>query len=411
LRVYPPATAEYHAQSVGTCALDPRARLPPMTLPLLIHADSTHDPDMFAATGVAVGDPYTFLELDGRRVIVASVLEADVIRRDSTATEVWLADEFGGRELVLAGWNRRDATMESVRRVLERAGATEVAVPDTFPIALSDYLRSKGITVTLDPDRVALRRRLKSDRELAAIRLAQRATEAAFTAARELLGSASPGADGLAVDGQTVTCEMVRETIVETLRELGCEGEPPLVGAGPRGALVHDLGSGPIHPGEPVIIDIFPRHSVSRYHADMTRTFCWGPAPERLRVMHATILEALRRSTEAIAAGVPGRVPWEVACDVIEAGGFRTQRGLREGESLDEDFFHGLGHGVGIEVHEEPGMSLGENTELLAGDVVTVEPGVYQKDFGGVRLEDMVVVREGGSELLTEYDYELEIRA
>ncbi|MDX6547119.1 MAG: Xaa-Pro aminopeptidase [Gaiellales bacterium] len=382
-----------------------------MTLPLLIHADSTHDPDMFAATGVAVGDPYTYLELDGRRVIVASVLEADVIRRDSTATEVWIADEFGARDLVSSGWSWRDANMERVRRVLERAGTTEVAVPDSFPVALADYLRSKGVTVATDPDRVELRRRLKDDRQLAAIRLAQRATEAAFTAARELLGAATPAADGLAVDGLAVTCELVRETIVETLREHGCEGEPPLVGAGPRGALVHDLGSGPIHPGEPIIIDIFPRHAASRYHADMTRTYCWGDPPERLRVMHATILEALKRSTDAIAAGIPGHVPWAVACDVIEAAGFRTQRGLSEGESLSEDFFHGLGHGVGIEIHEEPNMGQGYDAKLLAGDVVTVEPGVYRKDFGGVRLEDMVVVTEGGRDVLTEYDYELVIRA
>jgi Xaa-Pro aminopeptidase len=384
--------------------------LPVVTLPLLIHADSTRDPDMFAATGVAVGDPYTYLELGDRRVIVASVLEADMIRRDSTATEVWMSDEFGARDLVRAGWSWRDAGMESVRRVLDRAGTSAVAVPASFPLALADYLRAKGITVTPDQDRIELRRRQKSPRQLDAIRVAQRATEAAFTAARELLGSASPGAEGLAVDGRTVTCELVRETIVETLREHGCEGEPPLVGAGPRGALVHDLGSGPIHAGEPIIIDIFPRHSASRYHADMTRTFCWGEAPERLRVMHATIFEALKRSTEAIAAGVPGRVPWEAACDVIEAAGFRTVRGLKEGESLDEDFFHGLGHGVGIEIHEQPFLGQGYAGELLAGDVVTVEPGVYRKDFGGVRLEDMVVVREGRSELLTEYDYELEIR-
>ena len=105
--------------------------------------------------------------------------------------------------------------------------------------------------------------------------------------------------------------------------------------------------------------------------------------------MHATILEALKRSTEAIAPGVNGQVPWEVACDVIEAAGFRTTRGLAEGESLSEDFFHGLGHGVGIEVHEAPNMTIGVREPLLAGDVVTVEPGVYQRDFGGVRLEDL----------------------
>jgi Xaa-Pro aminopeptidase len=381
-----------------------------MTTPLLIHADSLRDADMFVATGVAVVDPFTYLELDGRRIVVASVLEADVIKRDSRATEVWQDDEFGVRELVKQGWVYEDAEMERVRRVVERAGISEVAVPPSFPVALADYLRAKQITVTPQRETFELRRRIKDAHQLAAIRSAQRATEAAFVSARELLGSASPGPQGLMAGGELVTCERVRDTITRTLREHGCEGEPPLVGAGPRGALVHDLGSGPIHPGEPVIIDIFPQNAASRYCADMTRTFCWGEASPRLATMHATILEALKRSTEAIAPGIPGHVPWDVACDVIEAAGFRTVRGLADGETLDEDFFHGLGHGVGVEVHEAPYLGLGSREPLLAGDVVTVEPGVYQKDFGGVRLEDLVLVSDGGHELLTEFDYELEIR-
>jgi Xaa-Pro aminopeptidase len=381
-----------------------------MTTPLLIHADSLRDADMFVATAVSVTDPFTYLELDGRRIVVASVLEADVIRRDSRATEVWPDDEFGARELVKQGWDYDDAAMERVRRVVERAGISQVAVPPSFPLALADYLRGKGVTVTPDRGTFELRRRIKDAQQLDAIRSTQRATEDAFVAARELLGSASPGPQGLVAGGELVTCERVRDVITRALRDRGCEGEPPLVGAGPRGALVHDLGSGPIHPGEPVIIDIFPQDAGSRYCADMTRTFCWGEAPERLAVMHATILEALKRSTEAIAAGVPGHVPWDVACDVIEAAGYRTVRGLADGETLDEDFFHGLGHGIGVEVHEAPNLGLGSREPLLAGDVVTVEPGVYQKDFGGVRLEDIVAVTEGGHELLTDFDYELEIR-
>jgi Xaa-Pro aminopeptidase len=379
-----------------------------MTTPLLIHADSTRDPDMFVATGVPVGDPYTYLELDGRRIIVASVLEADVIRRDSRATEVWQDDDFGTRELIKQGWSYRDAAMERVRRVLERAQVPAVTVPPSFPVGLADYLRAHDVSVTPDAELFALRRRIKDDDQLAAIRQAQRATEAAFTAVRELLGSSSPSPGGLVAGGAPVTCERVRETIERTLREHGCEGEPPLVGAGPRGALVHDLGSGPILAGEPIIVDIFPTHAASRYCADMTRTFCVGEAPERLRAMHATVLEALKRSTEAIRAGVNGRVPWEVACDVFEAAGYRTTRGLAEGESLSEDFFHGLGHGVGVEVHEAPNMGLAGD-DLLAGDVVTVEPGVYRRDFGGVRLEDLVVVTDDGADVLTNYDYELEI--
>jgi Xaa-Pro aminopeptidase len=381
-----------------------------MTKPLLIHADSVTDADMYVATGVAVGDPFTYIELDGRRIVVASVLEREIFERDSSATEVWRDDEFGTRELIRAGWNYHDAARERVRRALEKAGITSAVVPPKFPLALADYLRDKGIELVPDRETFELRRRRKDGRQLKGMRAAQRATEAAMQAARELIGSASPGNGGLQVDGVVLTAERVREEIEQTLRAHGCEGEPPIVGAGPAGASVHDLGSGPIHPNEPVIIDIFPQHSASRYHADMTRTFCFGEAPERLRAMHAAVLEALKRSTGAVAPGVAGRVPWEVACDVIEAAGFRTTRGLGEGETLDEDFFHGLGHGVGVEVHEAPNMGLAGSDELLEGDVVTVEPGVYRKDFGGVRLEDMVLVTAGGNENLTEFDYELEIR-
>jgi Xaa-Pro aminopeptidase len=322
-----------------------------------------------------------------------------------------MVDEFGGRDLVLDGWPLDDARMETVRRMLQRAGLDAVAVPPSFPLALADYLRGKGITLT--PDRVLFdsRRRHKDARQLQGVRAAQRATEAAFDTARGMIGSASPEAGGaLQLEGETLTCERVRAAVVDTLRERGCGGEPPIVAAGPQGALGHELGHGPIHAGVPVIIDIFPRHEASRYYADMTRTFCFGEATERLRAMHATILESLRRSVETIAATVPGTAPWEAACEVIERDGYRTLRGLGKGETLDEDFFHALGHGVGVEVHEPPYMGLGDSTPLEEGDVVTVEPGVYRKDYGGVRLEDMVVVTADGCNVLTEYDYDLEIR-
>jgi Xaa-Pro aminopeptidase len=382
-----------------------------MTSPILIHADSQRDADMFVATGIPVVDPFTYLELEGRGIIVISAVEADVARRDSRADDVWDSGQFGGRELMSQGWVYQDAEMEVVRRVLEKAGVSAVTVPPSFPLALADYLRGKGVEVT--PDRVPFerRRRHKDAGQLDAIRIAQRATEAAFRSARELIGSGSPDANGVLMSGgEPVTCERVRAAITDTLRANGCEGDAPLVGAGPQGARVHDLGSGPIHAGEPVIIDIFPRHAASRYCADMTRTFCYGDAPERLKAMHAAVLDALQRATGAITAGVAGRVPWEAACDAIEAGGFRTERGLADGELLDEDFFHGLGHGVGVEVHEGPVMGLGVDEPLEAGDVVTVEPGVYRKDFGGVRLEDLVVVTGGRPDVLTQFDYELEIR-
>jgi Xaa-Pro aminopeptidase len=363
------------------------------------------------ATGVAVGDPFTYIESGDRRIIVTNQLEVDLVRRESTATEIWMVDEFGGRDLVRDGWPPVEAGMEAVRRMLRRAELDAVAVPPSFPLALADYLRGQGMTLVPDRRLFESRRRRKDARQLHGVRAAQRATEAAFDAARGMIGSASPAPDGaLQLDGEMLTCERVRAAVVDTLRERGCGGEPPIVAAGPQGALGHELGHGPIHAGVPVIIDIFPRHEASRYYADMTRTFCFGAASKRLRAMHATILESLRRGTEAIAAAVPGTAPWNAACDVIERDGYRTVRGLGKGETLDEDFFHALGHGVGVAVHEPPYMGMDDSTLLEEGDVVTVEPGVYRKDYGGVRLEDLIVVTADGCDVLTEYDYDLEIR-
>jgi Xaa-Pro aminopeptidase len=384
--------------------------LPDVAAGLLIHADSERNADMFVATGVLVVDPFTYLESDGRRIIVTNVLEADMMRRDSAASEIWLDDDLGRQDLIRSGTQPHVAAMETVRRALERAGISEVAVPPAFPVALADYLRERSVVVRPDKDVFEARRRRKTPAQLEGIRHAQRATEAAFAAARELIGSAEPGQGGVLVAGvEPLTCERVRAGIVDVLRAGGCEGEPPIVGAGPAGAGVHDLGTGPIRPSESIIIDVFPRHTETRFCADMTRTFCWGEAQERLRTMHTVVLEALKRSMEAIRPGVSGKVPWNVACDVIEAGGFRTQRTVAEGERLDEDFFHGLGHGVGFDVHEPPYMGLGGSPSLEPGDVVTNEPGVYRKDFGGVRLEDLVLVTDDGREVLTSFDYELEI--
>ena len=376
---------------------------------ILMYADSLRDPDLYFATGISVVDPFIYLEVNGRKVIVTSELEADAARRNSTATEVRLFTEFGSRDLVRSGMTWDAAQLEVLRRAVAELGLAEVAVPPTFRLEAADFLRGHGVSVTPDRDRFELRRRSKDERALAAIRAAQRATEAAMARVVEVLGSSSPTGDGLSFEGEPLTAERVRAEVIETLRAHGCEGEPPITSPGPQGAFVHELGTGPVRPGESLIVDIFPTDATTRFCADMTRTFCFGEAPEQLRHMHATVLEAVKRSTDAIRAGVNGRAVWEAACDAIEGGGYRTQRGVASGETLDEDFFHGLGHGVGLEVHEPPSMGMAGD-DLIAGDVVTIEPGVYRKDLGGVRLEDLAVVRDGGCDVLTDFPYDLEVK-
>ncbi len=380
-----------------------------MSEALLVHSDSEHDPDMLALTGVAIGDPFTYIELPDRRIVAISLLDAATIEREAGVDEIWLDDELGRGEMVRSGMPSQEVRMELVRRAVERAGLSSVTVPPAFPVALADYLRGKGVKLTPEAKPFQMRRRVKGERALAGIRAAQRATEQGFEAARSAIGASSPGPDGLVLEGELLTVERLADIISTTLRDAGCGGEPPLISAGGRGLIGHDSATGALMPGESIIIDVFPQHLASRMHTDMTRTFCFGRAPERLHSMYGVIREALRRSSDQITAGVTGRHVWESACDVIEDAGYRTLRSIDDGESLAEDFFHSLGHGVGLSVHEAPLLGMSGADELVPGDVLAVEPGVYKAGFGGVRLEDMVVVREDGAELLTDFPYQLEI--
>jgi Xaa-Pro aminopeptidase len=155
------------------------------------------------------------------------------------------------------------------------------------------------------------------------------------------------------------------------------------------------------------VIDLFPKDRESACYADMTRTFVVGEPSDEIAEWHRLVKEAVDRTIEPIKPGVKGRELFDIACDIFEEAGQKTQRTKEPGKPLDEGFFHSLGHGVGLEVHEQPGLGLLGEKELVPGDVVTIEPGLYRQGFGGVRLEDLILVTEDGYENLTDFPYDL----
>jgi Xaa-Pro aminopeptidase len=206
-----------------------------------------------------------------------------------------------------------------------------------------------------------------------------------------------------------LTSERIRATMQEICRELGCDlDDDVIVSHGPQSAIGHEKGHGEIGRGEPVVVDIWPRDRASRCFADMTRTFvAGGEAPAEIEEYWRLNRAALDAVLPEIRPGASARALFDRTCDVFEAAGQPTQRTAEPGRPLDHGFFHSLGHGVGLAVHEAPVLGLDRDPVLVAGDVITLEPGCYRPGFGGSRLEDLVLVTDDGAEILTDFPYDL----
>jgi Xaa-Pro aminopeptidase len=373
---------------------------------VLIYSDSIRSADMRHAVPLAVPDPFLYAEANGSRHVFSNSMEAARLR-GLGLFEVHISEEFGVDELVEEGLTMRQTLAELAVRYVKSLGPARFTVPENFPVWLADRLRSDGIELDVDQDLFDDRRRVKTEAQLAGMRRAQRAAEAAMDACRELLRSAEQRGDDLLVDGEPLTVERVKSAMNAVFAAHDTTADEYIVAPAGQGAVGHDMGSGPIRAGEPVVVDIWPRDNESAVYTDMTRTFVVGEVPDDVRKWHGLVKEALDRAVSEVKAGADAKAIFDGTCEIFEAAGEPTQRTKQAGEALMDGFFHGLGHGVGLEVHEAPGLGRSSDKALVAGDVVTVEPGLYRSGYGGVRLEDIVLVTENGAENLTQYPYDL----
>ncbi len=374
---------------------------------VLMFADTFRSPELRHEVPLGIPDPFLYAERDGVKHIQISSMEVPRLAALGLF-ELHPSEEYGVDELIASGLTYAEVRAQLAVRAVEDLGVTSAVVPETFPLWLADLLRGQGIELSVDADFFDGRRRVKTEAELAGMRRAQHAAEAGMDTVRDLLRRSSPGSSGLELDGAPLTVERVKGEMSQTFAAHGATADEFIVAPGPQGAVGHDMGSGPIRPGEPIVVDIWPRDNESFIFCDMTRTFVVGDVPDEVREWHRLCKEALDRAISEIKDGADGRRIFDGTCEIFEAAGEPTQRTKEPGKPLADGFFHGLGHGVGLEVHEQPGMGLASKLPLEAGDVVTVEPGCYRQGFGGVRLEDLVLVTATGAENLTRYPYELE---
>ena len=374
---------------------------------VLIYGDTIRSPELRHEVTLAIGDAFLYLEKDGRRAVTMHGLEIPRVRNEVPQLEILPTAELGEDELYAAGKQGAEIELEILLRACAKLGIERAAVPGTFPLEVADFLRANGVEVTPDRELFESRRRSKNDTELRGIRNAQKACEAALDRARDLLRRAEANGDGLGVDGEPLTSERIKQTIETVFSDFNCEGSDMVVSHGPQAAVPHDAGSGQIRAGEPIVLDLFPKDRDTGCYADMTRTYVVGEPPDEVREWHRLVQEALARSTAEVKPGTNGRELFALACEIFQAAGYKTPLNKEPGEVLEDGFIHSLGHGVGLEVHEQPSLGRAGN-DLVPGDVITIEPALYRSGYGGLRLEDLVLVTTDGYEVITEYPYELE---
>jgi Xaa-Pro aminopeptidase len=375
---------------------------------VLIYGDTIRSPELRHEIPLTIPDGFLYAEHDGERYVAVSGLEVPRVRElDGLQVLSW--DRLGWEELLASGVGREELYLHIAERACGVIGVRSAVVPPSFPLELADHLRGQGLELTPQREAFAERRRVKNDSELDGIRRAQRAAEAAMDAARQLLRRAEidDESNGLLLDGTPLTCERIKHAIGDVFAAHDMAADEFIVSHGPQSAVGHEMGFGPIAPHEPIVIDLWPRDRETSCYADMTRTFCVGSPPDELVEIHRLVKQALDEAIAAVKAGESGHAIFRGTCELFQQHGYKTQLTKDMGEVLEEGFFHGLGHGVGLEVHEEPGLGLAQGSPLVAGDVVTVEPGLYRPGFGGCRLEDLLLVTEEGAENLTSYPYDL----
>lgn len=370
----------------------------------LMIAASEHDADMLYATGLFVPDAFIVIGSGHERHGLFSPLEVDRARKDSRLTHIHLDTPWREKARKL-NW---DGGLEAAAAAfLHEHGIHSVTVPGHFPLIYAEQMRTWGFEIipcasSLFPERV-----VKSDYEIGQLRKAERLTRRSMHIAEQFLAASSIGDDGILRHPQTGTkmkSAHVRSEIETFLIARGAIPSHTIVACGREAADPHQIGRGYLKAHQPIIIDIFPRLLTSGYWGDMTRTYVKGKANSDMRKLYRTVREGQDIGLSMVSDGAHGASIHQAITRHFDSCGFPTEvkRGKQTG------FFHGTGHGVGLDVHESPRISVRDDV-LHAGNVVTVEPGLYYPGLGGVRLEDMVAVRKDGCENLTRHPRRMEI--
>jgi Xaa-Pro aminopeptidase len=367
----------------------------------LIVAPSDTDADMLYATRIFIGDPFIFLQQNGKRTLVLSDLEIDRAKKNAKADEFVM---FSQLEREVQGKSKQAPAYEKVlAHFLTKRGVKRAKVPANFPLGFANEIKRNGIALETSNGLFWPAREKKTAEEIRLLQRALRITETGMKRAMEILRASKPGAGKkLKWSGKTLTSEILRAEIDSAILRAGGVPTNTIVAGGDQACDPHERGFGPLKSNSLIIFDIFPRDARTGYWGDMTRTVVHGRASEQQRKLWEAVKAGQALALKRVKAGVDGMSIHQAITELFNRRGFPTE--VRNGRRVG--FFHGTGHGLGLEIHEYPRL---QKVVLKAGQCLTVEPGLYYPGIGGARIEDVVIVEKDGCRILSKFPKQLEI--
>jgi Xaa-Pro aminopeptidase len=372
---------------------------------LLMVADSEHNADMLYAVGMFVPDPFIYLRIRGRQIIVMSDLEVDRARREATQCSVVSLSQCQ-QKLRRAG-RKKTGLPEVIRWLLRQYRGGKVFVPAHFPLGLASDLRNLDVKVKVKPGPFFPEREQKTADEVKKISAALVMAEVGLSEGILALKSAKIARNRrLIYRGIPLTSEKLRSIIDTAIMQANGLPANTIVAGGLQGCDPHERGHGPLRANEPIILDVFPRSQKTGYFGDITRTVVKGRASESVRKVYDAVVRGQKTAFQMVRSGASTSDIHKTVLRFFTKEGYKT--GRNDGHM--QGFFHGTGHGLGLDIHESPRMGPNSIGTLKSGHVVTVEPGLYYPEIGGgVRLEDVALVTANHPRNLTQFERVLEV--
>ncbi|MBN2694696.1 aminopeptidase P family protein [bacterium] len=366
----------------------------------LFFDSSELNPDLRYAVGFHIGDPVLYFEIEGKKYLMLSDLEIDRGKEEATVDEIVPLSDY-----ILRINRPQEGYSEIIDLFLKDHGVTDIAISDKFSALHYKNLVEKGYNIEIKKSPFYSERKFKTAQEREKIRGVMKNVDIALQKAFNLLRDSKIDGDYIKYGEEIVTSEMMKRLINTELLQMDTICRTIIVASGMQAIDPHNTGSGPLIPNTPIIFDVFPQSLSHGYFGDQTRTVLKGKASDEQKRLFNTVLKGQKLGVDMLKAGVNGADIHIAINRMFESNGYKT--GLIDGRM--QGFFHGTGHGLGLEIHEEPRVSSAAQEIMKAGYVVTIEPGLYYKEIGGVRIEDTLFVTEDGSDNLAFTDIFFEI--